>query len=172
MQPGCSLVIHREEHRVHEGQTGVWSETGRLSGTQHFSDVHRGFIIPPYVQALQFMMAEMATGLLTSRLAVRHAAHALDMGAANAVGLCAMAKLHATDTCFDICNKALQLHGGYGYLYDFPLQQYVRDTRVHQILEGMLTQITPLYPLVVPGSLYITGTNEIMKLIISRDLFK
>ena len=50
--------------------------------------------------------------------------------------LCAMAKLFATDTCYDITNEALQLHGGYGYLKDFPVQQYMRDTRVHKILEG------------------------------------
>ncbi len=122
-------------------------------------------------------MADMATGLLTSRLAVRHAARALDAAAPNVVELCAMAKLHATDTCFDICNKALQLHGGYGYLYGFPLQQYVRDSRVHQILEGrrgfwvgLLGDISCLRQV----SLFspCAGTNEIMKLIVSRNLFK
>lgn len=60
---------------------------------------------------------------------------------------CAMAKRHATDACFDVCNRALQLHGGYGYLMDYPVERYVRDCRVHQILEG---------------------TNEIMQLIVSR----
>ena len=78
----------------------------------------------------------MATGLLSSRLMVRHAARALDSSAPNTVQLCAMAKLAATDTCYDITNEALQLHGGYGYLKDYPVQQYMRDTRVHKILEG------------------------------------
>ena len=78
----------------------------------------------------------MATGLVTSRLIVRHAAMALQENHPNTVELCAMAKLHATDTCFNICNEALQLFGGYGYLHDSPVQQYVRDARVHQILEG------------------------------------
>ena len=78
----------------------------------------------------------MATGLLSSRLMVRHAARALDSASPNAAELCAMAKLAATDTCYDITNEALQLHGGYGYLKDFPVQQYMRDTRVHKILEG------------------------------------
>ena len=81
-------------------------------------------------------MAEMATGLVTSRLIVRHAAKALQDNAPNAAEMCAMAKLFATDNCYQICDQALQLHGGYGYLKDSPVQQYVRDTRVHRILEG------------------------------------
>lgn len=79
----------------------------------------------------------MATSLVASRLMVRNAASALDKKSENFVELCAMAKLFATDHCFAICNEALQLHGGYGYLKDYPVQQYMRDTRVHQILEGM-----------------------------------
>ena len=67
---------------------------------------------------------------------VRHAARALDAGANNVAELCAMAKLFATDNCFSICNEALGMHGGYGYLKDYPVQQFMRDTRVHQILEG------------------------------------
>ena len=78
----------------------------------------------------------MATGLVASRLMVRNAARALQENVPSTVELCSMAKLFATDTCFNICNDALQLHGGYGYLKDFPVQQYMRDTRVHQILEG------------------------------------
>lgn len=88
------------------------------------------------LQYLQFKLADMATSLVASRLMVRKAAVALDEGSANAVELCAMAKLFATDHCFNICNDALQLHGGYGYLKDYPVQQFMRDTRVHQILEG------------------------------------
>lgn len=101
-------------------------------------------------QYLRFKIAEMATDLVASRLMVRQAAHSLDTEAPAHVALCSMAKLFATDKCFDICNDALQLHGGYGYLKDYAVQQYMRDCRVHQILEG---------------------TNEIMRLLIARDVF-
>ncbi|XP_008307687.1 isobutyryl-CoA dehydrogenase, mitochondrial [Cynoglossus semilaevis] len=100
-------------------------------------------------QFLQFKLAEMATRLMASRLLVREAATALQQNRANAVSLCSMAKLFATDECFNICNQALQMHGGYGYLKDYAVQQFVRDIRVHQILEG---------------------TNEVMRMIISRNL--
>ncbi|XP_060929017.1 isobutyryl-CoA dehydrogenase, mitochondrial [Limanda limanda] len=100
-------------------------------------------------QFLQFKLAEMATKLVASRLLVREAATALQEGRSDAVFLCSMAKLFATDECFDICNQALQMHGGYGYLKDYAVQQFVRDIRVHQILEG---------------------TNEVMRMIISRNL--
>ncbi|XP_072885697.1 isobutyryl-CoA dehydrogenase, mitochondrial [Hemitrygon akajei] len=101
-------------------------------------------------QYLQFKLAEMATGLVAARLMVRNAAAALEEGRQDAVALCAMAKLFATDECFTICNQALQMHGGYGYLKDYAVQQFVRDIRVHQILEG---------------------TNEVMRMLISRNLF-
>lgn len=100
-------------------------------------------------QFLQFKLAEMATKLVASRLLVRQAAVALQENRADAVPLCSMAKLFATDECFAICNQALQIHGGYGYLKDYAVQQFVRDIRVHQILEG---------------------TNEVMRMIISRNL--
>ncbi|XP_012941253.1 isobutyryl-CoA dehydrogenase, mitochondrial [Aplysia californica] len=100
-------------------------------------------------QYLQFRLAEMATQLVASRLMVRNAAQALDRGDPNSVALCSMAKLFATEECFKICNDALQIFGGYGYLKDYPVQQYMRDTRVHCILEG---------------------SNEIMRMIVSRDL--
>ncbi|KAI8055125.1 mitochondrial isobutyryl-CoA dehydrogenase [Syncephalis plumigaleata] len=99
----------------------------------------------------QFKMAEMATNLNASRLMVREAARLLDEKSASATSNCAMAKLFATDQCFDICNQALQLHGGYGYLKDYRVQQWMRDSRVHQILEG---------------------TNEIMRLIVARELVR
>ncbi|XP_053547487.1 isobutyryl-CoA dehydrogenase, mitochondrial [Bombina bombina] len=102
-------------------------------------------------QYLQFRLAEMATKLITARLIVRHAAQALQEGYGDAATLCAMAKLHATDECFQVCNQALQMHGGYGYLKDYAVQQYVRDIRVHQILEG---------------------TNEVMKLIVARSILQ
>jgi len=98
-------------------------------------------------QATQFKLADMATTLEASRLMLYRAAAALDAKAPDAPKLCAMAKRFATDACFDVANQALQLHGGYGYLKDYPVERIVRDLRVHQILEG---------------------TNEIMRVIIGR----
>jgi butyryl-CoA dehydrogenase len=100
-------------------------------------------------QALQFRLADMATMLEASRALLWRAAAAFDAKDANATALCAMAKRFVTDTCFDIANQALQLHGGYGYLAEFGIEKIVRDLRVHQILEG---------------------TNEIMRLIVARSL--
>ncbi len=100
-------------------------------------------------QASQFKLADMATELEASRLMIRNAAAALDRRDPAATMLCAMAKRFATDTGFKIANDALQLHGGYGYLKDFPAERHVRDLRVHQILEG---------------------TNEIMRVIVAREL--
>jgi len=100
-------------------------------------------------QALQFRLADMATGLHASRTLLWHAAAALDRKDPHATSLSAMAKRFVTDTCFDIANQALQLHGGYGYLSEYGIEKIVRDLRVHQILEG---------------------TNEIMRLIVARSL--
>jgi alkylation response protein AidB-like acyl-CoA dehydrogenase len=100
-------------------------------------------------QATQFRLADMATELQAARLMVRHAAARLDAGDAEATLHCAMAKRFATDAGFNICNQALQLLGGYGYLRDYPIERFLRDSRVHQILEG---------------------TNEIMRVIIARRL--
>jgi alkylation response protein AidB-like acyl-CoA dehydrogenase len=100
-------------------------------------------------QASQFKLADMATELEASRLMIRNAAAALDRRDPAATMLCAMAKRFATDAGFKIANDALQLHGGYGYLKDFPAERHVRDLRVHQILEG---------------------TNEIMRVIVAREL--
>jgi len=100
-------------------------------------------------QALQFRLADMATELEAARLMVWQAAAKLDAAAPDKTPACAMAKRFATDACFEIVNQALQLHGGYGYLKDFPIERILRDLRVHQILEG---------------------TNEIMRVIISRSL--
>jgi alkylation response protein AidB-like acyl-CoA dehydrogenase len=102
-------------------------------------------------QGLQWRFADMATDLDAARLMVRRAAHALDRKNPKATQYCAMAKRFATDAGFDVANQALQLHGGYGYLQDFPLERIVRDLRVHQILEG---------------------TNEIMRVITARELFR
>jgi alkylation response protein AidB-like acyl-CoA dehydrogenase len=102
-------------------------------------------------QALQFKLADMATELDAARLMLWRAASSLDAGASEATMQCAMAKRLATDAGFHVANEALQLHGGYGYLKDFPVERYLRDVRVHQILEG---------------------TNEIMRVIIARHLLR
>ncbi|WP_334164155.1 isobutyryl-CoA dehydrogenase [Phenylobacterium sp.] len=102
-------------------------------------------------QGLQWRLADMATELEAARLMVRRAADSLDRRDPNATRYCAMAKRFATDAGFEVANQALQLHGGYGYLRDYPLERIVRDLRVHQILEG---------------------TNEIMRVITARELFR
>ena len=99
-------------------------------------------------QGLQWRLADMATELEAARLMVRRAAYALDNRDPRATEYCAMAKRFATDAGFEVANQALQLHGGYGYLQDYPLERIVRDLRVHQILEG---------------------TNEIMRVIVARE---
>jgi alkylation response protein AidB-like acyl-CoA dehydrogenase len=79
----------------------------------------------------------MATALESSRMLLWRAATALDSDAANKVELCAMAKRYVTDACYDVADKALQLHGGYGYLREYGLEKIVRDLRVHRLLEGI-----------------------------------
>ncbi|MFD8062848.1 acyl-CoA dehydrogenase family protein [Streptomyces cyaneofuscatus] len=100
-------------------------------------------------QALQFRLADMATELAAARALVRQAAEALDRKVGGAPELCAMAKRFATDTGYSVADRALQLHGGYGYLAEYGIEKIVRDLRVHQILEG---------------------TNEIMRVIVARSL--
>ncbi|MDO3401523.1 acyl-CoA dehydrogenase family protein [Mycolicibacterium neoaurum] len=96
---------------------------------------------------IRFSLADMATALETSRIMLWRAASALDANAPDKVELCAMAKRYVTDSCFDVADSALQLHGGYGYLNEYGLEKIVRDLRVHRILEG---------------------TNEIMRVVIGR----
>ncbi|MGF1690903.1 acyl-CoA dehydrogenase family protein [Photobacterium kagoshimensis] len=98
-------------------------------------------------QGLQFKLADMATELVAARQLVRYAAFKLDQADPEATAYCAMAKRYATDVGFKVCDQALQIFGGYGYIQEYPLERYCRDVRVHQILEG---------------------TNEIMRLIIAR----
>ncbi|MCS2610133.1 acyl-CoA dehydrogenase family protein [Halomonas dongshanensis] len=98
-------------------------------------------------QGLQFRLADMVTELVAARQLVRMAACKLDDGHPEASAYCAMAKRFATDVGFKVCDEALQLHGGNGYIREYPLERHVRDTRVHRILEG---------------------TNEIMRLIVAR----
>jgi alkylation response protein AidB-like acyl-CoA dehydrogenase len=82
---------------------------------------------------IRFTLADMATALETSRTLLWRAATALDQNHPNKVELCAMAKRHVTDACFDVADQALQLHGGYGYLNEYGLEKIVRDLRVHRI---------------------------------------
>ena len=102
-------------------------------------------------QALQFKLADMATELVAARQMVRLAASKLDRDDPDKTVYCAMAKRFATDIGFRVCNEALQLHGGYGYLREYPLERLLRDARVHQILEG---------------------TNEIMRVIVARRILE
>jgi cyclohexanecarboxyl-CoA dehydrogenase len=102
-------------------------------------------------QSVQFRLADMATELIAARQMVRLAAWKLDQGSPEATSYCAMAKRFATDTGFKVVNEALQLFGGYGYIKEYPLERYLRDNRVHQILEG---------------------TNEIMRVIVARKLLQ
>ncbi len=109
-------------------------------------------------QALQFKLADMATNLVASRQMVRLAASKLDRGDVDATVYCAMAKRLATDLCFDICNDALQIHGGYGYIKEYPLERYLRDTRVHQILEGT----SEIMRVIVARRLLLEGASELL----------
>ena len=102
-------------------------------------------------QNTQFKLADMATQLDAARLMVLRGAWAIDTAHAEKTKWCAMAKRLATDACFQIADEALQLHGGYGYLKDYPLERIVRDLRVHRILEG---------------------TNEIMRVITAREMLR
>ena len=100
-------------------------------------------------QAMQFKIADMVTDLVAARTMTRLAAYKIDKGDVEATTYSAMAKRFATDVGFNVCNEALQIFGGYGYIQEYPLERHVRDVRVHQILEG---------------------TNEIMKMIIGRRM--
>jgi alkylation response protein AidB-like acyl-CoA dehydrogenase len=99
------------------------------------------------LQSVQFRLAEMAAKVQSSRLMIRQAAQAIDNADPNATAFCAMAKMVATEDCYNVVDSALQVHGGYGYLKDFPIERHLRDLRVHRILEG---------------------TNEVMRMIVGR----
>eukprot|EP01062_Namystynia_karyoxenos_P073793 TRINITY_DN70620_c0_g1_i1.p1 TRINITY_DN70620_c0_g1~~TRINITY_DN70620_c0_g1_i1.p1 ORF type:complete len:436 (+),score=145.94 TRINITY_DN70620_c0_g1_i1:82-1308(+) len=98
-------------------------------------------------QNTQFQLASMAARVHSSRLLVRQAAQSMDQGDPDKTAYCAMAKMDATERCYSVVDDALQLHGGYGYLQDYPIERLLRDLRVHRILEG---------------------TNEVMRMIVSR----
>lgn len=138
--------------RINIGTTAVGGAVAALNAAIDYTADRKQFGKPIAVfQNTQFKLADMATDLTASRLMIHNAAHLLDAQDPAATMHCAMAKRFSTDHAFDVANQALQLHGGYGYLKDYPVERIVRDLRVHSILEG---------------------TNEIMRLIISRDLLK
>lgn len=136
--------------RINIGACSIGAARACLELAQDYTADRKQFGKPVgEFQAVQFRLADMATELEAARLMIRQAAAKLDAKDPEATLFCAMAKRFATDVGFNVCNEALQLHGGYGYLRDFPLERFVRDTRVHQILEG---------------------TNEIMRVVIARKL--
>ena len=136
--------------RINIGACSLGTARASLEQAMRYANERKQFGKPlSEFQATQFKLADMATELEASRLMIWHAASALDEREPRATMLCAMAKRYASDAAFKIANDALQIHGGYGYLKDFPLERHVRDLRVHQILEG---------------------TNEIMRVIIAREL--
>ena len=138
--------------RINIATCSVGAAQGALTQAQQYLQERKQFgkTLASF-QALQFKLADMATELVAARQMVRLAASKLDAGARDASTYCAMAKRFATDVGFTVCNEALQMHGGYGYLRDFPLERLLRDARVHQILEG---------------------TNEIMRVIIARRMLE
>lgn len=136
--------------RINIATCSVGAAQGALKQAQQYMQDRKQFGKPiASFQALQFKLADMATELVAARQMVRLAASKLDAGDPNASTYCAMAKRFATDAGFNVCNEALQLHGGYGYIREYPLERLMRDARVHQILEG---------------------TNEIMRVIIARRM--
>ena len=138
--------------RINIGACSIGGARASLDATTQYMKERKQFgKTLSQFQALQFKLADMATELEAARVMLHRAASKLDAKTPDATAQCAMAKRFATDVGFNVVNEALQLHGGYGYLKDFPIERYLRDLRVHQILEG---------------------TNEIMRLIISRDLLK
>ena len=136
--------------RINIATCSVGAAQGALGAAQQYMQDRKQFgkAIASF-QALQFKLADMATELVAARQMVRLAASKLDTGARDASTYCAMAKRFATDAGFQVVNEALQLHGGYGYIREYPLERLLRDARVHQILEG---------------------TNEIMRVIIARRM--
>ena len=138
--------------RINIGACSVGAAQGALQAARAYMTERRQFnkALSEF-QALQFKLADMTTELVAARQMIRLAAAKLDAQAPDATTYCAMAKRFATDVGFRVCNDALQLHGGYGYIREYPLERLLRDVRVHQILEG---------------------TNEIMRLIVSRRLLE
>lgn len=136
--------------RINIAICSVGAAQGALDAAQRYVQERKQFDRPlAEFQAIQFKLADMLTELVAARHMVRLAAVKLDTDAPAATAYCAMAKRLATDIGFTVCNEALQIHGGYGYTREYPLERLMRDSRVHQILEG---------------------TNEIMRGIVARHL--
>ncbi|WP_298016389.1 acyl-CoA dehydrogenase family protein [uncultured Castellaniella sp.] len=136
--------------RINIATCSVGAAQGAYEAARRYMGERRQFGRPlADFQALQFKLADLLANVVASRQMVRLAASKLDEGDPQASAYCAMAKRFATDLCFQSCLDAQQIHGGYGYLKDYPLERLVRDTRVHQILEG---------------------TNEIMRVIVARHI--
>lgn len=134
--------------RINIATTAVGTAQAALDTSARYVHERQQFGGPiSQFQSVQFKLADMATDLVAARQMVRMAASRLDAGHPEATVYCAMAKRFATDVAFEVCNEAVQLHGGYGYIREYPLERHLRDVRVHQILEG---------------------TNEIMRVIIAR----
>ena len=138
--------------RVNIATCSIGAAQGALNAAQRYLTERRQFgrALAEF-QGLQFKLADMATELVAARQMVRLAASKLDTGSPDATAYCAMAKRFATDVGFQVCNDALQIHGGYGYIREYPLERWLRDVRVHQILEG---------------------TNEIMRVIVARRMLQ
>jgi alkylation response protein AidB-like acyl-CoA dehydrogenase len=138
--------------RINIGTCSIGAAQACLNHTQAYMHERKQFgkLLASF-QALQFKLADMVTELVAARQMIRLTASKLDEGSSDKATYCAMAKQFATDVGFKVCNDALQLHGGYGYIREYPIERFMRDTRVHQILEG---------------------TNEIMRLIVSRRILE
>jgi alkylation response protein AidB-like acyl-CoA dehydrogenase len=138
--------------RVNIGACSVGAASGALAAARSHASTRTQFGQPlSSLQALQFKLADMLTELTSARQMVRLAAVKLSNGDRNASLYCAMAKRVATDAGFRICDEALQIHGGYGVMREYPAERLLRDARVHQIVEG---------------------TNEIMRVIVARHLLQ
>lgn len=134
--------------RINIATCSLGAAQAALDATQTYMNERQQFGKPiAQFQGLQFKLADMITELVAARQMVRLAAYKLDKKDPEATSYCAMAKRFATDVGFSVCNDAIQLHGGYGYIREYPIERFMRDARVHQILEG---------------------TNEIMRHIIAR----
>ena len=138
--------------RINIATCSIGAAQTTLTHAQQYMQERKQFGKPlAAFQALQFKLADMVTELVAARQMVRLAASKLDQDDPDKSTYCAMAKRFATDVGFQVCNEALQLHGGYGYLREYPIERFLRDTRVHQILEG---------------------TNEIMRVIVARRILE
>ena len=138
--------------RINIGTCSVGAAQGAINQAQRYMHERQQFgKTLAQFQSLQFKIADMVTELVAARQMIHLAAFKLDSNDPNATTYCAMAKRLATDMCFNICNEALQILGGYGCTQDFPVERLMRDARIHQVVEG---------------------TNEIMKLVISRKILE